>query len=94
MLRNIEKSGEQDEDCSQEWFVNRDPDYQHFLLPQCILAQLVVYRTWEQVSCWFEPRAQPILYPRIDDSHCDRIHFYLTAVYFFCNGYVGKQSLA
>ena len=33
-------------------------------------------------------------FPRIDDSHCDRIHSSLTAVHCFNNGYVGKQSVA
>ena len=41
---------------------------------------------------WFDTRARPIPFPRIDDSHCDRIHF-LTAVHCFGNGYVGKQSV-
>ena len=38
--------------------------------------------------------ARPIFFPRIDDSHCDRIHSSLTAVRCFDNGYVGKQSVA
>ena len=38
--------------------------------------------------------ARPILFPRIDDSHCDRIHSSLTAVRCFDNGYVGKQPVA
>ena len=91
---NIEKFGEQDQECSQEWMVNTNPDYQHFLLPQCLLATSVVHRTWEQVSCWFDPQVWPILFLRIDDSHCDKIDFSLTAVYFFGNGYVGKQLVA
>ena len=39
-------------------------------------------------------QARPIFLTRIDDSHCDRIHFYLTAVRCFDNGYVGKQPVA
>ena len=35
-----------------------------------------------------------IFFFRIDDSHCDRIHFSLTAVHGFENGYVGKQPVA
>ena len=31
--------------------------------------------------------------PRDDDSHCDRIHCFLTAVCCFDNSYVGKQSV-
>ena len=31
----------------------------------------------------FELRAQPIFFPGIDDSHCDRIHSSLTAVHCF-----------
>ena len=38
--------------------------------------------------------AQPIFFPRIDDSHCDRIHSSLSAVRCFNNGYVGKQPVA
>ena len=34
------------------------------------------------------------LLPRIDDSHCDRIHSSLTAVRCFDNGYLGKQPVA
>ena len=37
---------------------------------------------------------RPVFFPRIDDSHCDRIHSPLTAVYCFDNGYVGKQPVA
>ena len=33
-------------------------------------------------------------FPRIDDSHCDRIHSSLTAVRCFDNGYVGQQPVA
>ena len=38
--------------------------------------------------------ARPIFFPRIDDSHCDRIHSSLTAIRWFDNGYVGKQPVA
>ena len=38
--------------------------------------------------------AWPIFFPRIDDSHCDRIHSYLTAVHCFENGYKGKRPVA
>ena len=34
----------------------------------------------------FNTRAWPIFFPRIDDSHCDRILSYLTAVHSFDNG--------
>ena len=37
---------------------------------------------------WFDPRARPIFFPRIDDSHCDRIHPSLTATHCFENVYV------
>ena len=39
-----------------------------------------------------DPRS--ILFPRFDDSHCDRIHSSLTAVHCFDNGYVVKQPVA
>ena len=42
-------------------------------------------------SGWFDPR---LGLPRIDDSHCDRIHSSLTAVHCFDNGFVGKQPVA
>ena len=42
---------------------------------------------------WFDPCSANIL-PKIDDSHCDRIHFSLSAVRYFDNGYVGKQPVA
>ena len=42
---------------------------------------------------WFDPCSANIL-PKIDDSHCDRIHSSLTAVRYFDNGYVGKQPVA
>ena len=38
--------------------------------------------------------ARPIFFPRINDSHCDRIHFSLITVRCFDNGYVGKQPMA
>ena len=38
--------------------------------------------------------ALPMFFPRIDDSHCDRIHASLTALRCFDNGYVGKQPVA
>ena len=43
---------------------------------------------------WFEPPARQVFSPRIDDSHCDRIHSSLTAVHYFDNVCVGKQSVA
>ena len=53
------------------------------------IAQSVALWTCEQVvgliPCW------PIFLPRIDDSHCDRIHSGLTAGRFFDNVHVGKQ---
>ena len=41
----------------------------------------------------FDPPAQPIFFPRIDDGHCDRIHSSLTAVHCLNNGYMGKQPV-
>ena len=38
--------------------------------------------------------ARPISFPRIDDSHCNRIHSSLTAVPCFDNSNVGKQAMA
>ena len=43
---------------------------------------------------WVDPWLGQYSIPRIDDSHCDRIHSYHTAVDDFHNGYVGKQPLA
>ena len=39
----------------------------------------------------FDPFAQPIFFPRTDDSHCNRIHSSLNAADCFDNGYVGKR---
>ena len=36
--------------------------------------------------------AGPMLFPRVDDSHCDRIHTSLTAVCCLENGYVWKAA--
>ena len=43
---------------------------------------------------WFDPRARPIFFPRIDYSHCDRIHSSLIAVRYFDDGFVGKQPIS
>ena len=43
---------------------------------------------------WFEPPARPIFFPRIYDSHYDRIHSSLKALHCFDNGYLGKQLKA
>ena len=37
--------------------------------------------------------ARPTFFPRIDDSHCVRIHSSLIAVRFFDIGYAGKQPV-
>ena len=42
----------------------------------------------------FRSPAWPIFFPKIDDSHWDRIHSSLTAVCCFNNGNVGKQPVA
>ena len=42
---------------------------------------------------WFDSRARPIFFSRID-SHGDRIHSFLTTFKCFDNGYVGKQPVA
>ena len=57
------------------------------------IAQSVALRTWEQ-RLLVRSSALPIFFPRIDDSHSDRIHSSLTAVCCFDNGYVGKQTVA
>ena len=41
---------------------------------------------------WFDPRARPIFFPRINGSHCDRIYYFLTFVHCFGNVYVGKAA--
>ena len=42
-------------------------------------------------GCRFETPAMPILFPRIDDSQCNRIDSFLTAIYPF-EGWLGKSS--
>ena len=46
----------------------------------CFLASQVQSLTW------------PVVFPRIDDSHCNRIHSSLTAVCCLDDSYVGKQQ--
>ena len=47
------------------------------------------------VGRWFDHRlGLSLFFPRIDDSHCVRIHSFLTAVQCFDSGYVGKQPVA
>ena len=54
------------------------------------ITQSVALRTSEALV---RSPARPIFFPRTDDSHCNRIHFPLTAV--LClDGYVGKQPVA
>ena len=56
------------------------------------IPQSVVLRTCELEVDGSIP-AWPIFFPRIDDSHCDRIHSSLTSVHCFDNGYVGNQQV-
>ena len=42
----------------------------------------------------FEPPALPIFFPRICDSHCNRINSSLTTVHSFEDCYMGKQPVA
>ena len=43
---------------------------------------------------FFDSPARPIFIPRIDNSHCKRIHTSLTTVHCFNNGYVEKCPVA
>ena len=43
---------------------------------------------------WLDPQSQPIFFPRIDDSHCDRIHSLSPLSTVSTIGYVGKQLVA
>ena len=44
---------------------------------------------------YLETSAQSVaFFPRIDDSHCNRIQASLTTGHSFDNGYVGKQPVA
>ena len=43
---------------------------------------------------WFDSSARQILFPRIDDSHYDRMHSSLTAAHCFDDDYVGMQPVA
>ena len=56
--------------------------------PHCSVGSVVDRRSLVRFP------ARPIFFPRIDDSHCDRIHSSLTAVCCFYNGYKGKQPVA
>ena len=59
--------------------------------PSCSVGSIGDLRTGGRK---FEPLAQPIFFPRIDDSHCSRIHVSLTAVHCFDDDYVRKQPVA
>ena len=56
-------------------------------------AHFIALRTWEQEVA-VRSLARPIFFPWIDNSHCDRIHYSLTPVCCFNDGYVGKQPVA
>ena len=43
---------------------------------------------------WFKSMALPIFFPRIDDSHYDKMHSSLNAVNCFNDGYDEKQPVA
>ena len=58
------------------------------------MAQSVVFRTWEQEVAGSILGSANILSRRNVDSHCDRIHAFLTAIRCFDNDYVGKQLVA
>ena len=68
--------------------------YQHFFLvsPPSPLSSAGSKQDLRK-GCWFHLQARPISCPRIDDSHCNRIHSSLTAVHCFDNGYVGRQPV-
>ena len=59
--------------------------------PQSSVGSIVDLRTGGR---WFDPPARPIFFPKIENSHCTRIHSSLTAVRCFDSGYVGKQPVA
>ena len=44
-------------------------------------------------SHWFEPLAWQIFFLRINDSHCESIHSFLTAAHGFDNSFDGKQPV-
>ena len=54
-------------------------------------GRVKVLRTGDR---WYESPTRLIFFPRTDDSHCNMIHFSLTAVYCFEDGDVGKQTVA
>ena len=60
-----------------------------FAKPHSLVGSVADLRTGGR---WFDPLLNPV--PRIDDSHCDRIHSSLTVVRCFDNSYVGKQPVA
>ena len=64
-----------------------------FLFRLSPIVPSVALRTEDRRSLVRSP-ARPILFPRIDDSHCDRIHSSLTTVSCFDNDYVRKQPVA
>ena len=71
---------------------------QSLFFPQCAEPRSSVgsVQNLKTEGRWFDPRARSIFFPRIDDSHSDKIHSSFTAVTVRCygNGYVVKQCLA
>ena len=63
------------------------------ILYLALFLQSVVLWIWEHTSLVWS-QAWPVFLQRIDDSHYDRIHYSLSIVYCFDNGYVGKQPVA
>ena len=66
----------------------------YIYLPSPIAQSAVYCEDLRTGGCWLDPWVWLIFFPRIDDSHCDRIHSSLTAVSCLYNGYVGKQPVA
>ena len=68
------------------------PDVFHMVKSTGIRNTFFLY-LHENTGHWFEPQARPILFPRIDDSCCHRIHSSLTAVRCFDSNNVIKQPV-
>ena len=66
-----------------------DVNYRNKAKPHSSVGSVADLRTGGH---WFDSPSWPILFARIDDSHCGRIHPSVTALCCFDNnGYVGKQ---
>ena len=78
-----------------DMFLGLCPNVTHFkAYPAELKSSVGSLQDLRTGGCEFNPWAHPVFFLRIDDSHWDRSHSFLTAVHCFHNGYEGKQPVA